>query len=140
MELELKDQKNSVMAREFFFNKQKLYKDWDYRCLVPYSHKNPNKWKTYEMHDYRTAFNENKLKSVDQFKYDNNFGNWVDPKVLKYFTKSTKSSKKAWMKTYGFPYVAQPYVTLPLANETEKLTNSTKCLEKCLRFVSSYDL
>ena len=43
MELELKDQKNSVMAREFFFNKQKLYKDWDYRCLVPYSHKKPDK-------------------------------------------------------------------------------------------------
>ena len=85
------------------------------------------------MHDYREAFNEKQLKKVDQFKYDKNF-------ATKYFTKSTKSLKNVWKKTYGFPYVAQPYVTLPLANETEKLTNSTKCLEKCLRFVSSYDL
>ena len=110
----------------------------DYRCLVPYSDKDPTKWKTYEMHDYRRAFSENQLKKVDQFKFDNNFANLVDPKVLKYFTKSIKSSKKAWMKTYGFPYVAHPYVTLSPTNETIKLTNSTKCLKKCARYVSSY--
>ena len=92
------------------------------------------------MHDYREAFNEKQLKKVDQFKYYKNVGTNLDPEFRKYFTKSTKNLKNVWKKTYGFPYVAQPYVTLPLANETEKLTNSTKCLEKCARFVSSYDL
>ena len=37
------------------------------------------------MHEYRTAFNEEKLKAVAQYKYDNNFHNWEDPKVLEYF-------------------------------------------------------
>ena len=134
MELELKDQKNSVMAREFFFNKQKLYKDWDYRCLVPYSHKNPTKWKTYEMHDYRKAGSEKELKKVDKFKYDTNFFNWGDPKVLKYFTKSTRSSKKAWKKTFGFPYVS----ALPWQGNTTLQWNATKCIRKCARYVSSY--
>ena len=116
---------------------QFMYKQWDYRCLVPYSDKDPTKWKTYEMHDYRKAFNEKQLKKVDQFKYYP--GPWsLDPKVLKYFTKSIKSSKKAWMKTYGFPYVAHPYITLSPTNKTIKLTNSTKCLKKCARYVSSY--
>ena len=55
---------------------QQIYKDWDYRCLVPFSHKDPRKWKTYEMHDYRKAFSEEKLSKVQQFKYDNNFNNW----------------------------------------------------------------
>ena len=57
------------------------------------------------MHDYRKAVSEEELEKVDQFKYNNNFENFVDPKVLKYFTKSTKSVKKAWKKTYGFPSV-----------------------------------
>ena len=127
-----------MTASELFYSMQMM--EGDYRCLVPYSHKNPKKWKTYEMHDYREAFNEKQLKKVDQFNYYKNVDTNLDPEFMKYFTKSTKSLKNVWKKTYGFPYVAQPYVTLPLANETEKLTNSTKCLEKCLRFVSSYDL
>ena len=110
------------------------------RCLVPYSDKDPKKWKTYEMHDYRKASSEEELKRVDQFKHDNNFLNMEDPKVFKYFTKSTKSLKNAWMKTYGFPFVAQPYVTLPPTNETNKLINSTKCWEKCAHYVSMYNM
>ena len=96
--LELKDQTNKETASELLFNtEQRIYKNWDYRCLVPYSHKDPTKWKTYEMHDYRKAFSMAKLKSVDQYKYDNNFFNWVDPKVLKFFA---RQMKKAWKKTW----------------------------------------
>ena len=58
------------------------------------------------MHDYRAAFSEEKLNDVQQFKYDKNFNNWVDPKVLKSFTKSTKSMRKTYKKSYGFPYVS----------------------------------
>ena len=128
MELELKDQKNSVSASDLFYNVQSMYKDWDYRCLVPYSDKDPTKWKTYEMHDYRKASSEEELKRVDQIKYNNNFFNWVDPKVLKYFTKSNKNIKKAWKKTFGFPYATAP----------PKPYNVTKCFKKCARYVSSY--
>ena len=130
MKLELKDQKNTVTAGDLFNNVQSMFV-WDYRCLVPYSHKNPNKWKTYEMHDYRKASNEKELENVDRFKYDNNFFNWKDPKVLKYFTKSTKSLKKAWKKTYGLPYA------FPYGNVTKMgLPSKFQCWRKCARYVS----
>ena len=127
----MKDQKNTVTASELFFSVQHMYKDWDYRCLVPYSHKDPRKWKTYEMHDYRQAFSEEKLKKVEQFKYDNNFHNWEDPKVLKYFAKSTKSLRKAWKKTYGFPYITLHSWDGKYINPQ----NNTKCFEKCAKYV-----
>ena len=85
------------------------------------------------MHDYRKASSKEELKKVDQFKYDNNFFNWNDPKVLKYFTKSTKSVKKAWKQTYGFPYVS--LTTWDGKNIAQK--NITKCFEKCALYVSS---
>ena len=132
MKLELKDQKNMVSASDLFNNLQSIF-FWDYRCLVPYSHKNPTKWKTYEMHDYREAFSEEKLKKVDKFKYDNNFFNWEDPKVLKYFTKSRRSTRKAWKKTYGFPYVSRN--TWDGKNISPQ--DQTKCFKKCARYVSS---
>ena len=84
------------------------------------------------MHGYRKAFSKKKLKKVDQFKYDNNFHNWEDPKVLKYFTKSTKNVKKAWKKTYGFPYVSRN--TWDGKNVSPQ--NSTKCFKKCAQYVS----
>ena len=130
---ELKDQKNKITASNFLESEQSLYKTWDYRCLVPYSDKDPTKWKTYEMHEFRRAFNEEKLKKVEKFKYDNNMFNWVDPKVLKYFTKSKTSLKKAWKKTYGFPY-ATP---IPKMSPQEKPLNLTKCFLKCARYVRS---
>ena len=127
------DQTNSVTASELFNSVEHMYKNWDYRCLVPYSDKDPTKWKTYEMHDYRSAFSENTLKNVDQFKFDKKFFNWEDPKVLKYFTKIGKSLRKAWKKTFGFPYVRAINW-----DGTSLGVNSTKCLEKCTRYVSLY--
>ena len=130
MELKLKDQKNTVTAGDLFNNVQSMFV-WDYRCLVPFSHKNPNKWKTYEMHDYRKASNEKELEKVDRFKYDNNFFNWKDPKVLKYFIKSKKSLKQAWKKTYGLPYA------FPYGNVTKMgLPSKFQCWRKCARYVS----
>ena len=131
-DLELKDQKNQETASELYFSEQHMYKNWDYRCLVPYSHKDPTKWKTYEMHDYRRAFNEETLKKVDQYKYDKYFYNMVDPKVLKYYTKSTKSMKRAWEKSYGFPYTT--YNSYGNANAN---ANVTKCFQKCAHYVSN---
>ena len=84
------------------------------------------------MHNYRKAFSEERLKRVDQYKYDNNFFNWNDPKVMKYFTKSTNSLKKAWKKTYGFPYI-RPNTW---GGKNMSPQNSTKCFERCARYVS----
>ena len=131
LELGQTNQKNRVTASELFNSVQTMYKAWDYRCLVPHSHKNPTKWKTYDMHDYRKASSEVELKKVDQFKYDNNFYNWADPKVLKYFTKSTKSLKRAWKKTYGFPHVSLTTWDGKHINPN----NNTECFKKCASYV-----
>ena len=131
--MELKDQKMKETADQLLFNtEQRMYKYWDHRCLVPYSHKDPTKWKTYEMHDYRRAFDTKTLKSVDQYKYDNNFFNWVDPKVLKYFVGTNKKGlKRAWRKTYGFPYIT----TGSWDGQCWRPLNLTKCFIKCAHFV-----
>ena len=84
------------------------------------------------MHDYRKAVSEEELEKVDRFKYDNNFENFVDPKALKYFTKSTKNVKKAWKKTYGFPSVT----LISWDGKNISPSNNTKCFKKCARFVS----
>ena len=84
------------------------------------------------MHDYRKAVSEEELEKVDQFKYDNNFENFVDPKALKYFTKSTKNVKKAWKKTYGFPSVT----LISWNGKSISPSNNTKCFQKCAHFVS----
>ena len=92
------------------------------------------------MNGYRKAYSQKTLKRVDQFKYDNNFDNFDDPKVLKYFTKSRQSLQKAWRKTYGFPYAT----TIPLDDGIDSgiprngavPVNATKCFKKCARYVS----
>ena len=134
MKLELKDQKNMVSASDLFDNLQTIIVYPDYRCVVPYSHKDPTKWKTYEMHDYRKASSEKELNKVDRFKHDNNLYNWKDPAVLKYFVQSRKSYKKAFKKTYGLPY------SFPFGNVTNVGLSAiyTKCWRKCARYVSSY--
>ena len=103
--IQLKDQKNQQMASELYLSLQHLYKKPDYRCLVPYSHPDPEKWHTYDMHRYRTAFKKELLRKVDTFKFDKNFNNWIDPDVMREFTKSTKNLKTVWKDSYSFPYV-----------------------------------
>ena len=99
--LELKDQMKKKMASELFSSLQHIYKSWDYRCLVPESHRDPEKWRTYDMHGYRTASNQEMYDKVDTFKFDNNFNNWISPKVL---AKFARNPRKAWQRAYGFPY------------------------------------
>ena len=131
-DLELKDQENKETASDLLLSEQHIYKDWDYRCLVPYSHKDSTKWKTYDMHEYRRAYNNETMKLVAQYKYDNNFYNWVDPKVLKYFAgTSEKGLKRAWRKTYGFPYIT----TGSWDGQCWRPLNLTKCFIKCAHYV-----
>ena len=91
------------------------------------------------MNGYRKAYSQKTFKRVDQFKYDNNFDNYEDPKVLKYFTKSRKSLQKAWRKTYGFPYataMSWDGIDIAIPDNGALPMNATKCFKKCARYVS----
>ena len=94
------------MASELFLSVQSIYEKWDYRCLVPYSHKDPTKWKTYDMHAFRIAFSKEALDKVQTFKHDPNFNNFIDPKVLQQYA---LHPKKTWKKSYGFPFTRTVY-------------------------------
>ena len=50
------------------------------------------------MASFRDASNKVMLNSVKTIKYDKNFNNWINPQVLKTFTK--RSYKTAWNKSY----------------------------------------
>ena len=49
---------------------------------------------------FRAASSKAMLNLVKTVKYDNNFNNWVNPKVLKKYTKRKFST--AWRKSYHF--------------------------------------
>ena len=100
--MELKDQANKQTASELFLSQQTIYKNWDYRCLVPYSHPDPEKWRYYDMHAYRNVAQGRGLTESDTFDYDHNFNNWIDPTVLEEFI---GDPERAWRKSYGFPFV-----------------------------------
>ena len=100
LKMETKDQENTLTGSQIYMRHESIYKDYDYRCLKPFSHDDPEKWRTYEMHEFREAANKTQLAEVNSFKYDKNFHNWIDMEVLKDFTKSKKAIKKAWKKSY----------------------------------------
>ena len=104
-ELKLKSQKNVLKANDLFFSNSHIHKSDDYHCLKPNSHKNNQKWHKYDISKYREAYNEQMLKNVPSFKYDNMLYNFVDPKVFKAFTENEKYGRKIWKKTYGFQYI-----------------------------------
>ena len=131
--LELKDQKKEVMASELFSSLQHIFKSWDYRCLVPYSHKDPEKWRTYDMHGFRAASNQEMFDKVDTFKFQVLFNNWINPKVL---AKYAKRPRKAWKRAYGFPY------TTPVNwNGTDINTaDASPCWWRCAQLVNQISL
>ena len=99
--LELKDQNNKKSAAEKYFRQDHRYKNDDYYCLKPYSDEDPQKWKQYNMIEYRKAYTQEALEKVQVYNFDNRLNNFVDPKVFKLFTKSKRSSHKAWKETYN---------------------------------------
>ena len=100
--LELHDQVHETfLAEELYFSHHHRFKTEDYYCLKPYSHKDPAKWKQYDMEEYRAAYTEDALDKVHTYKHDVRLNNFADPKVLKAFTKKEKKSLKAWKETYN---------------------------------------
>ena len=57
-------------------NDQRMYKQYDYRCLKPVKNQPPEKWPHYEMHKFRAAKTEKEVKEVKEIKYDKNFFNF----------------------------------------------------------------
>ena len=119
------------MASELFLSLQSIYEKWDYRCLVPKSHKDPTKWKTYDMHEYRIEWE--KLSKVTTFKYDPNFNNFIDPKVLKEYARRPKTN---WKNSYGFPYTK----TLSWDGKDTVTGNVAPCWWKCAKLVRNCHL
>ena len=99
--LKLEDQTNTETAGEIFFSTGHRYKSKDYYCLKPDSNKDPEKWEQYQMEKYREAYTKDVLDAVPTYKYDNKLNNFVNPKVLKAFTKAGKKSLEAWKETYN---------------------------------------
>ena len=118
------------MASELFLSLQSIYEKWDYRCLVPKSHKDPTKWKTYDMHEYRTAFSKEKLSKVQTFKFDPNFNNFIDPKVLKEYA---MYPKRTWKNSYGFPFTKSVWWD---GNDTTT-GNVAPCWLQCAKLVGN---
>ena len=93
-------QPNNQLAGALFLTEELIYKNWDNRCLAPKSHSNASKWRTYDMTAFRAASSKAMLNRVKTVKYDNYFNNWVNPKVLKKYTK--RKFNTAWGKSYNF--------------------------------------
>ena len=92
------EQANNQLAAALFLADDLIYKSWDYRCLAPYSHSKPRKWGTYKMAAFRGASSKAILRSYETIPYDKNFNNWIDPTVLKRYTK--RRFEAAWKKSY----------------------------------------
>ena len=88
-------------AVEIYNSQKSIYKNWDYRCLAPDSHKDPGKWRSYDMPAYRAADSREAMEKVATYKYDRHFNNWIDHKVMKDFT---QDPMKTWRKAYGFSW------------------------------------
>ena len=97
--------------------------------MVPDSHPDPTKWQTYDMHTYRTAASSQTLAEVDTFQHDDNFNNWIDPKVFETYV---KDPKKSWKSSYGFEHV----FFSRWDGEDEEHTDSSLCWWKCAQLVS----
>ena len=128
--LELKNQKNTISAGELFFSSSHIWMSDDYYCIKPDSHKNPKKWRRYDMIGYRQAFNKTQLKKTATFKFDKYLNNMVDPEIFKDFTKNKKKARKFWKNTYGLQYMSSFKPTEPI--------NITACIKKCVKMEKSH--
>ena len=78
------------------------------------------------------AFNEETLKKVDTFKYNQLYNNWMDPQILKAFTIGKGAPRKPWKSAYGFPYVKR----ISWDGATLNSWDSSPCHLKCAAMVS----
>ena len=115
---------DNVSASELFFSEKPIYKWWDYRCLAPYSHKDPSQWGTYDVQEYREAADWDSMKKIKIINHDKNFNNFLDSTVMMEFQ---TNPTKAWWKTYDLPYAVQ---------RPRSTSDSIKFHMMCLKMVS----
>ena len=125
-QLQYEKQHNNISASKLFLSKAPLYKSWDNRCLAPHSHKDPSHWGTYDMQEYKKAFDEKSMAKVSILKYDNNLNNFFNQTVFNEFIERPRQS---WWKSYGLPYANH----LP---KDSTAIDSTRCHMLCLKLVS----
>ena len=137
-ELKLESETNFLRANDLFFSNEWIYKNDDYHCIKPDSHKNNLKWRKYDMEKYREAYTSEMLRNVPTFKYDNMLYNFVDPKVFKSFIENEKQGRKIWRKTYGFYYTKRiPGYNAYKGNNSLYTIDATPCLKKCRKMENS---
>ena len=116
--------KQKTKAVRLYYSQKPIYKNWDYRCLVPDSDKDPEKWRSYDMPAYRGASTKKDMGQVKTYKYEKSFNNWIDGKVLKEFV---NDPTKAWKLNYGFPFVApvprKTYITQHMEGDLTQATD-----------------
>ena len=86
--ISLEENQSLLKAKNIFWSHEIIYKNYDYRCVKPYSHKDPKKWHMYDMEPFRHAHNSKVFKLVPSYEPDNKMFNFEDPKVFKRFVKS----------------------------------------------------
>jgi len=128
-------EKNQLLASDIFFSNV-FYYVYDYRCIKPYSHPDPEKWHTWEVEGFRAASSEKMLENVQSFPYNKYMYNLADPKILEFASKNEKNARKFWKKGHGVNYVKR----MPYINSTEGFpifVNMLKCIKKCIKIENS---
>ena len=118
-------QVGKIDASLAFLIGQRMYKQKDYRCLKPKGKVKPEKWPYYEMEGFRTAKSKEEFKKVKEYRYDNYFFNFEDPKVFKKMMKGRKG-RNLWRKTYGFDFVS-------LNQKPNQIVKHQECYEYCFK-------
>ena len=139
--IELRNQDKKILANAIFYSNNHIYKNDDYHCLKPNSHKDPKQWHKYDAIGYRKAYNQTMLDNTISFKYDNNLHNFADPKVLKAFTKSEKEGRKIFKKSYKYHYTAMiqgdHYFGMTNYQNLSRHYDLKKCIKKCSKMEKS---
>ena len=134
--------KFNATGEQLFLDENPKYKNEDYRCIDPNSHRDPRQWGSFDMKAYRAAESKDTMKKVSTIRYNKNFNNWKDPQVLNAFV---TDPRKLWQQSYGLPYASPVPKTRDIKRfskrdpmikwTTVENIDSTKCHLKCLHMV-----
>ena len=87
----------------FSSNKQESnYKKWDYSCLAPQDHLEPEEWGTYDMNDFRNALTAKDLENVRIIPFDRDFNNWIDREVFDRFFYNRSAAETILWNSYDY--------------------------------------
>ena len=79
----IKDPQQRVSAKMGFEYDQKIWKNYDFRCLKPKHKLATEDWPHHEMKAYRLAKTKPERLNVKEIKFDKYFFNFEDPYIFK---------------------------------------------------------